>query len=61
MMNKPEKKEDVQESHLKERVQEAYLDARRRQEIVEVELNRAKIVMVGSDGKMKRVPILSEH
>ena len=42
-------------------VQEAYLSARKQQELLEVELNRAKIVMVDADGKMVRVPMLSEH
>lgn len=43
------------------RMQESYLKARKQQELLEVELNRAKIVMVDVNGKMIRVPLLAEH
>ncbi|HAS61415.1 MAG TPA: hypothetical protein DCS35_01890 [Vibrio sp.] len=39
----------------------AYKFERTQQEITEVELNRAKIVMIDENGNMKRIPILAEH
>ncbi|KII75928.1 hypothetical protein [Vibrio renipiscarius] len=39
----------------------AYLFERTQQEITEVELNRAKIVMLDQNGNMKRIPLLAEH
>ncbi|GAB2650901.1 hypothetical protein [Vibrio panuliri] len=39
----------------------AYKFERTQQEITEVELNRAKIVMIDEHGNMKRIPILAEH
>ncbi|WP_162064545.1 hypothetical protein [Vibrio taketomensis] len=39
----------------------AYKFERSLQEITEVELNRAKIVMIDEHGNMKRIPILAEH
>ncbi|OLQ84848.1 hypothetical protein BIY21_04800 [Vibrio ponticus] len=39
----------------------AYKFERSQQEITEVELNRAKIVMVDENGNMRRIPILAEH
>ncbi len=39
----------------------AYIFERTQQEITEVELNRAKIVMFDENGKLKRVPLLAEH
>ncbi len=46
---------------LAERLKQAYVNERKKLEITEVELNRAKIMMVGADGQLQRVPILSEH
>lgn len=43
------------------RLQDAYLKARRQQESLEVELNRARIIMLDADGKIVRLPLLSEH
>ncbi|MGR5133724.1 hypothetical protein [Vibrio alfacsensis] len=39
----------------------AYVTARTQLEIIEVELNRSKIMMIDENGKMTKVSILSEH
>ncbi|WP_428813829.1 hypothetical protein [Vibrio makurazakiensis] len=44
-----------------ERIRNAYVKERKQLEIVEIELNRSKIVMIDEQGRKKRVPILSEH
>ncbi|MGD8110324.1 hypothetical protein ACQEXU_02330 [Vibrio sp. TRT 21S02] len=43
------------------KLRDAYRTERTIQEVTEVELNRAKIVMIDEDGNIKRVPILAEH
>ncbi|WP_299694746.1 hypothetical protein [uncultured Vibrio sp.] len=43
------------------KLREAYVKERTYLEIVEIELNRSKIMMVDEQGRKKRVPILSEH
>jgi FMN-dependent NADH-azoreductase len=48
-------------SSLTEKLKTAYIEARSQLEIIEVELNRSKIVMIDEDGNMRTVPILSEH
>ncbi|EGR0721550.1 hypothetical protein QPB21_000308 [Vibrio alginolyticus] len=44
-----------------EKLKTAYINSREQLEIIEVELNRSKIMMVDQDGNLTRVPILSEH
>lgn len=39
----------------------AYIEARQQLELTEIELNRAKIVMIDENGKMIRLPLLTEH
>ncbi|EJN6829402.1 hypothetical protein ATY35_12430 [Vibrio cidicii] len=39
----------------------AYIDERVRLEIVEVELNRTKIVMVDEKGRMRKISLIPEH
>ena len=39
----------------------AYIFERTQQEITEVELNRAKIIMFDENGNIKRVSLLAEH
>ncbi|RJX75456.1 hypothetical protein DZ860_01885 [Vibrio sinensis] len=39
----------------------AYKKERTRQEFTEVELNRAKIVMIDENGQMRRISLLVEH
>ncbi len=57
---------DSQESEqttcsLADKLKAAYIEARNQLEIIEVELNRSKIIMIDEDGNMTKVPILSEH
>ncbi|MEF1311074.1 hypothetical protein QTO01_13280 [Vibrio mytili] len=44
-----------------EKLKDAYIQERAQLEITEVELNRSKIMMIDENGKMRPVPILSEH
>lgn len=46
---------------LADRLKAAYVAARTQLEIIEVELNRSKIMMIDENGKMTKVSILSEH
>ncbi len=39
----------------------AYKNERSQQELTEVELNRAKIVVMDENGNLKRIPIIPEH
>ncbi|MEZ8879345.1 MULTISPECIES: hypothetical protein [Vibrio] len=43
------------------KLREAYVKERTYLEVVEIELNRSKIIMIDEQGRKKRVPILSEH
>ncbi|EEY37294.1 hypothetical protein FXE51_07230 [Vibrio mimicus] len=43
------------------KLREAYVNARQQLELTEIELNRAKIVMIDENGKMIRLPLLTEH
>ncbi|GMQ48771.1 hypothetical protein [Vibrio sp. 10N] len=45
----------------KQKLKGAYICERRKLEVVEVELNRSKVVMIDQAGKFIRVPFLSEH
>lgn len=45
----------------KNKLREAYVQERTYLEVVEIELNRSKIIMIDEQGRKKRVPILSEH
>ncbi len=45
----------------KQRLKGAYINERSKLEVVEVELNRSKVVMIDQDGKLIKVPFLSEH
>ncbi|WP_234496821.1 hypothetical protein [Vibrio maritimus] len=45
----------------KDKLKGAYINERSKLEVVEVELNRSKVAMIDQDGKMIRVPFLSEH
>lgn len=44
-----------------QRLKGAYISERSKLEVVEVELNRSKVVMIDQDGKLIKVPFLSEH
>ncbi|MGF1908494.1 hypothetical protein L4C38_03515 [Vibrio kasasachensis] len=55
------KSEDPSISSRSRKLVKAYRFERTQQEITEVELNRAKIVMIDENGNMKRIPILAEH
>ncbi|PAR34618.1 hypothetical protein [Vibrio metoecus] len=43
------------------KLREAYVQERHELELTEIELNRAKIVMIDEDGKLVRLPLLTEH
>ncbi|MGR5067675.1 MULTISPECIES: hypothetical protein [Vibrio] len=49
------------EDSLAAKLKAAYVTARTQLEIIEVELNRSKIMMIDENGKMTKVSILSEH
>lgn len=54
--------ESVTESSAEQsKLREAYVKERSYLEVVEIELNRSKIIMIDEQGRKKRVPILSEH
>ncbi|OED59861.1 hypothetical protein A165_23090 [Vibrio tasmaniensis ZS-17] len=54
--------EGVTESSTEQsKLREAYVKERTYLEVVEIELNRSKIIMIDEQGRKKRVPILSEH
>ncbi|WP_194437171.1 hypothetical protein [Vibrio fluminensis] len=55
------KQEETKVSPRCRKLVKAYKFERSQQEITEVELNRAKIVMVDENGNTKRIPILAEH
>lgn len=52
--------ESVEDS-LAAKLKAAYITARTQLEVIEVELNRSKIMMIDENGKMTKVSILSEH
>ena len=43
------------------KLRDAYVKERTYLEVVEIELNRSKIIMIDEQGRKKRVPILPEH
>ncbi len=54
--------DDVTEfSAEQKKLRDAYVQERTYLEVVEIELNRSKIIMIDEQGRKKRVPILSEH
>ncbi|WP_192891908.1 hypothetical protein [Vibrio bathopelagicus] len=54
--------ESVTESSAEQsKLRKAYVKERTYLEVVEIELNRSKIIMIDEQGRKKRVPILSEH
>lgn len=66
-MNQPESPKEEQEANSSEACSEqdklrtAYVKERTNLEVVEIELNRSKIMMIDEQGRKRRVPILSEH
>ncbi len=55
------KTEDKSEEVRCIKLRDAYRQERTIQEVTEIELNRAKIIMIDEDGNIKRVPIIAEH
>lgn len=43
------------------KLREAYIKERQQLELTEIELNRARIIMIDENGKMIRFPLLTEH
>ncbi|HEJ2457493.1 TPA: hypothetical protein SLZ51_001831 [Vibrio cholerae] len=43
------------------KLREAYIKERQQLELTEIELNRARIIMIDENGKMIRLPLLTEH
>ncbi len=44
-----------------DKLRTAYVKERTNLEVVEIELNRSKIMVIDEQGRKRRVPILSEH
>ncbi|MGF1745030.1 hypothetical protein [Vibrio minamisatsumaniensis] len=44
-----------------QKLRDAYVQERTYMEVVEIELNRSKIIMIDEQGRKKRISILSEH
>jgi ABC-type phosphate transport system auxiliary subunit len=54
--------ESVTEPSLEQsKLRDAYVKERTYLEVVEIELNRSKIIMIDEQGRKKRIAILSEH
>ncbi|ELT7569882.1 hypothetical protein ACPF3R_002250 [Vibrio cholerae] len=43
------------------KLREAYIKERQQLELTEIELNCARIIMIDENGKMIRLPLLTEH
>ncbi|EPU1004615.1 hypothetical protein ACVUMT_000729 [Vibrio cholerae] len=43
------------------KLREAYIKERQQLELTEIELNRARIIMIDENGKLIRLPLLTEH
>ncbi|GHY76741.1 hypothetical protein VCSRO120_1402 [Vibrio cholerae] len=43
------------------KLREAYVQERQQLELTEIELNHARIIMIDENGKMIRLPLLTEH
>ncbi|EGR1309469.1 hypothetical protein [Vibrio cholerae] len=43
------------------KLREAYIKERQQLELTEIELNHARIIMIDENGKMIRLPLLTEH
>ncbi len=52
---------ETDEASIQDRFAQAYKDQKRQLEMVEIEMNRAKIVIVDQDGKPVRIPLIKEH
>jgi hypothetical protein len=57
----PKTKDAPVERHHSVKLREAYINEREKLEMTEFELNRAKIVMIDSNGKIIRISLLLEH
>lgn len=44
-----------------DKLRTAYVKERTNLEVVEIELNRSKIMVIDEQGRKRRIPILSEH
>ncbi|GAD78033.1 hypothetical protein [Vibrio azureus] len=53
--------DNVEEVSMVKRLKAAYIKEREQLELIEVELNRSKVVIIDESGQMTRVSILSEH
>lgn len=56
-----EQSSDENAKDVSQKLRCAYIDERVRLEIVEVELNRTKIVMVDEKGRMRKISLIPEH
>ncbi|CAH8196513.1 MULTISPECIES: hypothetical protein [Vibrio] len=50
-----------EESHHNVKLREAYVSEREKLEMTELELSRAKIVMIDENGNVTRISLLLEH
>ncbi|MDN3681317.1 hypothetical protein QWZ04_13395 [Vibrio tapetis subsp. quintayensis] len=54
-------KDTENQSQLQDKLRSAYREGRDFQELVEIELSHAKIMLIQEDGKRLRVPVLTCH
>jgi len=57
----PQNDIDEQDSTRKIKLRSAYQNERDRLEVIEVELNRSKVVIMDDRGKIRYIPIIAEH
>ncbi len=57
----PQNDIDDQDRVRKTKLRSAYQNERYRLEVIEVELNRSKVVIMDDRGKIRYIPIISEH
>ncbi|MGI2879189.1 hypothetical protein ACRTDO_00115 [Vibrio furnissii] len=57
----PQLDEQSAESDLRPKLRQAYISERQRLELVEIELNRSKVVMIDENGRIVRFSPTSEH
>ncbi len=53
--------DNVEEVSMVKRLKASYIKEREQLELIEVELNRSKVVIIDEGGQVTRVSILSEH
>ncbi len=52
---------DTVHDHRYQRLKKAYIAQRKRSQLTDIELNRAKVIVMTQDGQRIRIPELAEH